>query len=107
MHQAKPLGVAEAPLEVVHQRPDEIAGERHAGFEMHGPEPLAVLEEKLAAVDRGLSSCWVGAFDDAAVAAAIGAQPLVLPVAILPLGHRAESAGRPARRPLSEVTTWL
>jgi nitroreductase len=61
----------------------------------------------LAAVDRGLSSCWIGAFDEAAVSAAIGAPQLVVPVAILPVGHRAESAGRPARRPLLEVTTWL
>jgi nitroreductase len=61
----------------------------------------------LSAVDRGLSSCWIGAFDDVQVAAAIGAPPLVVPVAILPVGHRAESAGRPARRPLAEVTTWL
>jgi nitroreductase len=61
----------------------------------------------LAAVDRGLASCWIGAFDEKAVAAAIGAAPLVIPVAILPVGHRAESAGRPARRPLPEVTTWL
>jgi len=61
----------------------------------------------LAAVDRGLASCWIGAFDEAAVAAAIGVTSPVTPIAILPVGHRAESAGRPARRPLSEVTTWL
>ena len=61
----------------------------------------------LAAVDRGLASCWIGAFDEAAVAGAIGVAAPVTPVAILPIGHRAESAGRPARRPLDEVTTWL
>ena len=61
----------------------------------------------LGAVDRGLSSCWIGAFDESAVAAAVGATTGVVPVAILPIGHRAESAGRPARRPLAEVTTWL
>jgi len=61
----------------------------------------------LAAVDRGLASCWVGAFDDRAVAAAIGATSPVTPVAILPIGYSAESAGKPARRPLAEITTWL
>lgn len=61
----------------------------------------------LAAVDRGLASCWVGAFDDRAVAEAIGATPPVTPVAVLPIGYSAESGGRPARRPLDEVTTWL
>jgi nitroreductase len=61
----------------------------------------------LAAVDRGLASCWVGAFDAEAVREALGIPFPIEPVAILPVGYSAESAGRPARRPLSEVTTWL
>lgn len=61
----------------------------------------------LAAVDRGLASCWIGAFDERAVAEAIGAVAPVTPVAILPVGYSAESAGKPARRPLDEVTFWL
>jgi nitroreductase len=61
----------------------------------------------LTAVDRGLSSCWVGAFDAAAVRAAIGLSEPIEPVAILPIGYSAESAGRPARRPLGEVATWI
>jgi len=61
----------------------------------------------LAAVDRGLASCWIGAFDQAAVAEAIDAPAPITPVAVLPIGYSAESAGRPARRPLAEVTTWL
>lgn len=60
-----------------------------------------------AAVDRGLASCWIGAFDERAVAEAIGVSSPITPVAVLPVGHSAESAGKPARRPLSEVTTWL
>lgn len=61
----------------------------------------------LAAVDRGLASCWIGAFDAAAVREAIGLPAAIEPVAILPVGYSAESAGRPARRPLSEVATWI
>jgi len=38
----------------------------------------AVENVLLAAVDRGLSSCWIGAFDEAAVSMAIGAGPQVL-----------------------------
>lgn len=60
----------------------------------------------LAAVDRGLSSCWIGAFDEAAVARAIEVQAPITPVAVLPIGYSAESGGRPRRRPLDEVTTW-
>jgi nitroreductase len=61
----------------------------------------------LAAVDRGLASCWIGAFDDTAVADALGIAAPITPIAILPVGHSAESAGKPARRPVAEVTTWL
>jgi nitroreductase len=61
----------------------------------------------LAAVDRGLASCWIGAFDDRSVAEALEISPPITPIAIVPIGHSAESAGKPARRPLAEVTTWL
>ena len=61
----------------------------------------------LAAVDRGLSACWIGAFQEDAVREALGILSPVTPMAIIPVGYSAESAGRPARRPLDEVTTWL
>jgi nitroreductase len=61
----------------------------------------------LAAVARGLASCWIGAFDEEAVREAIGAVSPVTPIAILPIGYSAEAAGRPARRPLDEISTWL
>jgi nitroreductase len=61
----------------------------------------------LAAVDRGLASCWIGAFDDEAVREAIGAPRPVTPIAVLPIGRSAEAAAKPSRRPLPEVTTWL
>lgn len=61
----------------------------------------------LAAVDRGLASCWIGAFDEQAVADAIGVRAPITPVAILPVGYSAESGGRPDRRPLEEVTKWI
>lgn len=61
----------------------------------------------LAAVDRGLAACWIGAFDDKAVSKALNLPAPVTPVALIPVGYSAESAGRPARRPVAEVTTWL
>lgn len=61
----------------------------------------------LAAVDRGLASCWIGAFDEHRVREALGIAAPTTPIAILPVGHSAESSAKPARRPLEEVTTWL
>lgn len=67
----------------------------------------AVQNMLLAAVDRGLASCWIGAFEESAVRDAIGVNAPVTPVAILPIGYSAESSARPTRRPLDELTTWL
>lgn len=61
----------------------------------------------LGAVDRGLASCWIGAFDDEAVRKSLGVPKPITPVAVLPIGYSAEAARRPTRRPLEEVTTWL
>ncbi|MDZ4170078.1 MAG: nitroreductase family protein [Coriobacteriia bacterium] len=61
----------------------------------------------LTAVDLGLASCWIGAFDEEAVRSALGLSRPITPVAVLPVGYSAESAGRPARRPLDEIATWI
>lgn len=61
----------------------------------------------LAAVDRGLASCWIGAFDENAVREAVGVARPITPIAVLPVGYSAEAAGKPSRRPLEEVTTWI
>ncbi len=61
----------------------------------------------LKAVDLGLASCWIGAFDENAVREALDIPAARTPVAIMPVGYSAESSGRPARRPIDEVTTWL
>lgn len=67
----------------------------------------AVQNILLAAVDRGLSSCWIGAFDDSAVREALDITAPITPVAILPIGYSAESSARPARRPVDDLTVWL
>lgn len=67
----------------------------------------AVQNILLAAVDRGLASCWIGAFDERAVREALEIPEPITPIAILPVGRSAESAGKPARRPLEEVAVWL
>lgn len=82
-------------------------GDRGAKLYAIQDTAAAVEHILLAAVDRGLASCWIGAFDERAVAAAIGVGEPVTPVAVLPVGYSAESGGRPSRRPIGEVTTWL
>lgn len=57
----------------------------------------------LAAYSLGYGTCWIGAFDDDAVAEVIQVPPGVRPVAIIPLGRPAEKPRPPPRRPLSEI----
>ncbi len=61
----------------------------------------------LTAVDRGLASCWSGAFNEDTARDAIGAKSPITPVAILPIGYSAQASGKQARRPLREVSTWM
>jgi nitroreductase len=64
---------------------------------------IAACYAQLAATALGLASCWVGAFDETRVAAALRLPEGLRPVAIMPIGHAAESPARPPRRPLDEI----
>ena len=64
---------------------------------------LAAAYTQLSAADLGLGSCWVGAFDDAAVADAVNAPKDLRPIAIIPLGESAEMPDRPPRRSRREL----
>jgi nitroreductase len=60
----------------------------------------------LAATEAGLGSCWVGAFDEAAIARALELSRSWRPVALIALGRPAEAEPQRTRRPLSEITLW-
>lgn len=57
----------------------------------------------LAAAALGLSTVWVGAFDEEDVRAVLGAPEGHRPVAILPIGYPDETPRIRARRSLSEI----
>lgn len=102
--------VAGAPLVFVFLRePTRSAaefGDRGARLFALQDATIACAYAQLAAADLGLSSCWVGAFDEDAVRAAIGAAPDLVPVAILPVGRAAEIRECAPRRPLGEIVCW-
>lgn len=82
-------------------------GER--GDSLYAIQDTAAAAENmlLAAVDLGLASCWIGAFDGDTIKEVCAISKAFVPMAILLVGVSAESAGRPARRPLEEVVTWI
>ncbi|MCD6547004.1 MAG: nitroreductase family protein [Nanoarchaeota archaeon] len=59
---------------------------------------IAAAYSQLAAVDLGLSSVWIGAFDEEKIRKIIKAPDYAIPVAILPIGYPAEEPYKTQRR---------
>jgi nitroreductase len=57
----------------------------------------------LAATSEGLGTCWVGAFDPAAVREALGLPAGVEPVAFTPLGYPADQPAQKKRKSMEEL----
>ena len=99
--------VAEAPVVLVFcadaKRSESRYGRRGASLFCVQDATIAACYAQLAAGAQGLASCWVGAFDETGVAAALGAPPELRPVAIMPIGRAAEEPERPHRRPIDEL----
>jgi nitroreductase len=79
-------------------------------YEQRGPTlyclqdaAIACTYAMLAASALGLSTVWVGAFDEEEVAQIIGAPAAHRPVSLLPIGYAAESPRVRERRKLTEL----
>ncbi len=68
---------------------------------------IACAYAQLAAVALGLGTVWVGAFQDEAVIRALDLPRGLHPVAILPIGHPAESPAPTPRRALDDLVRAL
>jgi len=99
--------VAEAPVVIVVcanvPRTSRRYGRR--GEELYCIQDTAAATQNvhLAAYALGYASCWVGAFDEDAVAEIIKAPSGVRPMAIVPIGRPAERPSAPPRRRLEEM----
>lgn len=80
-----------------------IYGERGASLYCIQDTAAAVENILLAATECGLGSCWVGAFDEAAVASALSLEVGTRPVALVPIGEPGEFATARSRRPREET----
>lgn len=101
--------VAEAPVVVgVLAVPEESArryGDRGRRLYSIQDTAAAVQNISLAAYGMGLGTCWVGAFDDDAVAKTLECRPGEVPVALIPVGWPAEEGGS-SRRGSNEVVRY-
>jgi nitroreductase len=64
---------------------------------------IAAAHAQLAAHAQGLATVWVGAFDDEAVSAAVGAPEGLRPSSLLVIGYPAETPEPTPRRSLREL----
>ncbi len=67
---------------------------------------IAVDHMTLAAVDRGLGTCWIGAFDQEEVRRITGVPDEYKVVTVFPLGYPADEPRAKARKPLEEIVCW-
>ena len=84
-------------------RSAEKFGERGARVYCVQDATIACAYAQLAATALGLSSVWIGRFDEDIVRRAIGASADLLPVAILPIGYAAETPEIKPRRALEDL----
>lgn len=66
----------------------------------------AVQNLMLAAWDKGLGTCWIGAFDEEAVREAVILPADARPLALITLGYPAGKPIKSRRRPLDDVLHW-
>jgi nitroreductase len=78
-------------------------GERGARLYCLQDATIAACYAQLAAAAQGLASCWVGAFDEARVAAVLRLPAGLRPLTLMPIGHAAEAPERPPRRSLDAL----
>ena len=103
--------VGEAPVVIVvcaePERSAVVYRDRGRGLYCLQDTAAAVEHVLLAATALGLGACWVGAFDESAVARAVALPAHLRPVALVPLGAPAEAPAPTSRRTLAEVSSWL
>jgi len=97
--------IAEAPVViVVCSNLKKIGRYGVRGESLYSIQDSAAAAENimLAAWDKGIGSCWIGAFDEGKVSQLLVLPEHVRPVAIIPLGYPAEKPEKPERWPLKD-----
>lgn len=101
--------LAEAPVNIVFiQDPDRAAkqyGERGKNFYSIQDATIAAAYLQLAAVELGMGSCWVGAFDEAKVKQCLSISNR--PLAIVPVGYPQDRSKKTNRRDLDDLVSYM
>lgn len=102
--------IAEAPVVIVVavERFEAQRAYRSRGEELYSVQDSAAAIQNLLllAHSKGLGACWVGAFGEQPVAAALELPGEQRPIALVPVGVPAETPKPPRRRSLRELVAW-
>jgi nitroreductase len=99
--------IADAPIVIVVCIDPARSSERYGsrGRELYVFQDTAAAVENLliAATALGYGTCWIGAFDEAVAARALGLPKKLRPVAMVPVGKAAKKLGKTTRLPMNEI----
>jgi len=102
--------ISEAPFVIViiaaTKKSSSIYGPR--GRDLYAIQDTSALIQNilLLAVDKGLGTCWVGAFNEDELTKFLKLPDGQRPVAIIPIGYPAEDPPRRRRDTLKDVSKW-
>jgi len=95
--------VAEAPVDIVvctNEKKVARYGSRGKSLYTYQDSAASAMLIMLAALEYGLGTCWVGAFDEEEVRKILGIPDYARPVIIIPIGYPAEKPEMPKRAPI-------
>lgn len=98
--------VAEVPVVIVvcaNIRRVSPYGRRGMELYCYQDSAAAIENMLLAIVDKGLTCCWVGAFNENAVSKILGLPDHVRPIALLPIGYADEKVRHTSRIDIDEL----
>jgi nitroreductase len=98
----------EAPVIIAACAKEEEAYGTMGGYMNSYPIDIAIALEHLilAATEKGLGTCWIGAFKEQLVKDILGVPDNVKVVALTPLGYPAREASVSGRKPLTEIISY-
>lgn len=98
----------EAPVIIAACAKEEEAYGTMGGYMNSYPIDIAIALEHLilAATEKGLGTCWIGAFKEQLVKDILGVPENVRVVALTPLGYPAREASIRGRKPLTEIISY-
>ncbi len=100
--------LSEAPILIAACAREEEAYGVMGGYMNSYPIDIALAFEHLilAATEKGLGTCWIGAFKEKLVKDILSIPDNIRAVALTPVGYPAREGGNRGRKPLSEIVSY-